>query len=84
MTKQNLYFLGSDICPVNIYTLYMSKIHPKKAYMWQRPKRKLKDVHSHWYNNSPLGKDTIGNIMKSISEKADLSKYTLITVLDIQ
>ena len=47
-------------------------------------------MNGPWYDNSPLGKETLGNNMKSLSEKAELSKvyanhcirHTVVDTLD--
>ena len=68
---------NSTICQVDVYQLYISKLYPKCTALWQKPKMKIKNYDGPWFDKVPVGKDTLGNIMKVISEKANLSKvYT--------
>ncbi|VDI62473.1 Hypothetical predicted protein, partial [Mytilus galloprovincialis] len=67
-------------------------LNPDRTEFWQRPKRASKTTESAdvWYDNSPAGKNTLGNLMAKISEECDLSRRytnhcirsTCITVLD--
>jgi hypothetical protein len=44
---------------------------------FQRPKIRFSVTESTWYEKAPLGKTTLGNKMKELSELAQLSKtYT--------
>lgn len=83
---------GSANCPVRSFTKYFSKLHPDRTDFWQRPKLASKTTESAdvWYDNSPVGKNTLGNLMAKISEECGLSRRytnhcirtTCITVLD--
>ena len=45
--------------------------------LWQKPKKRITDPDGHWYDNVPLSKESIGSVMKVLSEKAELSEvYT--------
>lgn len=69
---------------------------PRKAesklwkFLAQRPKRNSNDSDAVWYDNSSVGHNTLGNVMKTISMKAELStlytnnciRATCITSLD--
>ncbi|CAC5389342.1 KCTD1_15 [Mytilus coruscus] len=61
---------GSANCPVRSFTKYFSKLHPDRTDFWQRPKLASKTTESAdvWYDNSPVGKNTLGNLMAKISE----------------
>lgn len=58
--------------------------------MWQRAKDKYNSQSTVWYDNSPLGKNTLGQMMQNISGTAGLSfmytnhciRATCITLLD--
>lgn len=59
--------------------LYLSKLNPKCKAFFQFPRRDWSDekIDSCWYENRPLGVNTLGNMMKAISIEAKLSKvYT--------
>jgi len=67
------------VCPVKLYELYISKLNPDQICLWQRPKSKdnFKETDGVWYCNAPLGKNTLGTLMSSISKELKLSKvYT--------
>ena len=65
-------------CPVKSLKKYIAKLNPCCEYMWQRPKlRKVCHDQNVWYDNIPLGKNTLSSMTKSISEAAGCSKcYT--------
>ncbi|CAB4020399.1 Hypothetical predicted protein, partial [Paramuricea clavata] len=57
--------------------LFITKLHPSCEAFFQYPKRKWSPADNTWYENKPLGVNTLGNMMKTISEAASLSKvYT--------
>lgn len=70
----------SNLCPVASYTYYVGKLHPNCDALFQRPKRNfgLQNVsESAWFENKPLGKNSLGDLMVKISKAAGLSKvYT--------
>ena len=69
----------SPFCPVKAFELYLSKLNPNLPYLWQRPKPKenFKETDEVWYRNAPVGKNTLGTLMKRISEDLELSQtYT--------
>ena len=80
----------STICPVRIYQLYMTKLHPESDFLWQRPKKKVSNKDPVWYDNSPVGRDPLNNAMKTLSKNAGLSQQyrnhsiraTVVTNLD--
>ena len=61
-------------------SLYISKLNPKCEALFQQPRRDWNEsaiTPEIWYENRPLGVNTLGNMMKEISTKAKLSKvYT--------
>ena len=69
----------SPYCPVKTFELYISKLNPALSCLWQRPRATDNFSHSDeiWYCNVPLGKNTLGTVMSSISKELKLSqKYT--------
>ena len=78
-----------------IYSSYdqsSSKLHPSLNLLWQRPKAldNFSESDSVWHCNSPLGKNTLGSVMKTISVDCKLSqgytnhciRSTAVSVLD--
>ena len=66
---------NSRSCPVQAIQLYLSKIPQKSNVLFPKPKVKFQDT---WYSETEvLGKHTLFDGMKTISELANLSKtYT--------
>ncbi len=79
-----------EICPVQMFEIYMSKINKNFKHLWQWPKKEVDIMDAVWYDNVPLGVNKIGGFMKQLSEDAQLSKIytnhsicaTCITYLD--
>lgn len=60
------------VCPVNSFKHYCNMLNKNLADFWQRPNKA-----KNGYDAAPLGKNTLGTLMKSISKKAGLSRiYT--------
>ena len=71
-----MYAQGGSRCPVNSYKLYLSKLNPQCDALFQYPKPNYSS-DGVWYNNKPVGKNSIAEMMKKISVAAGLSKvYT--------
>ena len=51
----------------------MTKTNPQCRCFWQRLTRHVADTDNVWYDNSPIGPNTLGNFMKTISVKDGLS-----------
>ena len=83
------YANDSPMCPVTSFTKYISKLNVKNDCLWQRPKRKYTESTPEWYANVAVGVNTLGDMMKQISKRLELSKIftnhsvraTAITVL---
>lgn len=64
-------------CPIAALAKYLSKLNPSCNAFFQRPKPKVSEEDTIWYENKPLGVHTINQMMKSISQEAGLSRtYT--------
>ncbi|XP_071503783.1 uncharacterized protein KIAA1958 homolog [Diadema antillarum] len=67
---------GSRKCPVNSLVKYKELLNPSCTAFWQRPKSKPTEV-GPWYDNAPLGINTIGSKMNKIAVGAGwITKYT--------
>ena len=68
---------------------YLSKIHPARDDLWQKPRDSFEE-DGIWYCNAALGKNTLSNMMASICKTAKLNRTynnhsiraTSITLLD--
>ena len=80
-------------CPVATFEKYVAKLNPQNRWMWQRPKdvsKKELAPDAPWFDNAPLGINTIGNKLKNLSQKAGCKltytnhslRATSITTLD--
>ena len=75
-------------CPVVSFKKHQSKLSPDELF--QTPKTTAPIGFGPWYKKTPVGKNTLGNMMATISKKAGLSKLytnhcvraTCITILD--
>ena len=68
---------NSEHCPVKSFELYVSKLHPACDALFQKPWGNARPNDEIWYCNVPVGYNTLGNIMKTISTRAQLSQvYT--------
>ena len=70
-SSRRMYGLG-----VKIYNFYYLKLNPDCSRLFQTPLKNYTQ-DGPWYKNCPIGKNTIGTVMKNILRKAGLSKdYT--------
>lgn len=75
--EARMYEQPGEMCPVGCYKLYVSKLHPDLQDLWQKPRESFGSADSVWYCKTPLGKNTLYNMMSTISTRAKLSKrYT--------
>ena len=77
ITQKDIFITDSDLCPVKLFQLYISKLNPKCDNLWQKPKVNVKYTDEIWYDNVPIGQHLLDNFMIKLSESAHLSKiYT--------
>ena len=63
---------GNTLCPVESFKTYISLLNHNETAFFQYPNKDRKG-----YKNSPVGKNSLANMMKQISKDAKLSKkYT--------
>ncbi|XP_022240717.1 uncharacterized protein LOC111085608 [Limulus polyphemus] len=89
-----MYATNTSLCPVASMEKYLSSLNPDCPNFWQRAKAIVKedDKTDIWFDNAPLGKNKLGDKMKSLSVEAGLSKIytnhclraTSVTTLDRQ
>ena len=67
----------SPYCPVKTFELYLSKLNLALSCFWKRPRARKTLVKLMKSGIVPLGKNTIGTLMSSISKQLKLSQqYT--------
>jgi len=74
--RGRMYKTWTPLCPVKSFIKYLDKRNPKCEALWQRPRNSFIDS-GIWFERKPLGKNTLGEFMSKISERAALSRiYT--------
>jgi hypothetical protein len=68
-----MYGTGGDMCPVQSYEKYLSKLPNDTIDLWLRPLDSFYEEDDVWYYKAPLGKNTLGKMMSDISAIAGLS-----------
>ena len=56
-----------------VYRFYLSKLNPDCDKLFQRPKGKNWSKDGFWFDKAPMGKNTIGSMLSSISKSAGTS-----------
>ncbi len=64
---------GSQTCPLKAFLYYRAKLNPEVDMLWQKPKKKVLKSDVIWYDAVPLGKNTLNDFMKNLSQKTSLS-----------
>ena len=68
---------NSNLCPVNGYEKYVEKLHEDNMLLFQKAAKNFVFDARTWYTKEVLGKNTVGDMMKTLSKKDGLSKmYT--------
>jgi len=68
---------GNPMCPVASFKKYMAKRNPECNAFFQRSRDYFRDEDETWYQNKPLGKNTLGQMVSRLSRMANLSQiYT--------
>ena len=78
-------------CPVASFEKYLNKLHPACNDFWQRPSPSFLKT-GKWFENKPMGVNTLHNMMRELSVSAGLSamytnhclRATCVTVLHHQ
>ncbi|XP_074659972.1 uncharacterized protein LOC141912582 [Tubulanus polymorphus] len=68
---------GDPLCPVKAFELYVSKLNPCCNAFFQYPRDTYSRTDGVWFENRPVGKNNLGQMMQVISKEAELSQiYT--------
>ncbi|CAG2234023.1 KCTD1_15 [Mytilus edulis] len=68
-----MYETKTAMCPLASFVKYLEKRNPNCSALLQRPKDEFDEGGNSWFQNKPLGKNTLGDMMTSISKAASLS-----------
>ena len=64
-------------CPIKSLEKYLSKLNPQCTSFFQRPKSKMFHTDAVWYDNVPVGKNTLATKMRTLSQSVGCSQiYT--------
>ena len=75
--QQQMYGSDTENCPLASFKFYLSKLNESCEAFFQRPRSKKWEASPSWYENSPVGFNTLAKMMSIISDAADLSiRYT--------
>lgn len=85
-----MFETGGPLCPVLSFEKYLSHLNPKNKYLFQRPKKIVRESDKIWYDNMVVGECTLADKMKKLSSARELShtytnhsiRATAITILD--
>ena len=71
---------GSRRCPVEILKTYLSHLNPNIDALFQRPKSEVSmkfnlKVHNVWYDSCNVGHNTLENMLRRMTERADIKPY---------
>lgn len=69
--------VGSSMCPVKSFELYLSKVHPDCDRLWQRPREHFCHNDEVWFCRSAVGEKNLAKFMSNLSKVCLLSQtYT--------
>lgn len=72
--SNSVFHIGSLLCPVLNFELFVSKLQPVFERLWQRPLSSLIDNMAVWYSKVPVGLKTLTMFMSDLSRKCDLDQ----------
>ena len=58
---------GTPNCPVKYFKTFLSVLNPNQTTFFQKPKRNFLLSDKIWFENSPIGVNKLGDMMKEIS-----------------
>ena len=71
LKEPRMYETGTKFCPVKSFELHVSKLNPKCEIFFQRPSKKFTGPDQEiWYDNVPVGVNTLNNLMSNLSTQA--------------
>ena len=69
-----MYATGTAMCPVASFEKYLNKLHPACPALFQHPKTSFTDQDLSWFENRPMGKNHLAEMMPQISKHGGLSQ----------
>ena len=73
-SDSKMFSTGMSNCPVKYFRKFISVLNPNQTALFQKPKRNFLPSDEIWFENSPIGVNKLGDMMKEISLAASLSK----------
>ena len=70
-----MFGTGMSNWPVKYFKKSLSFLNPNQTALFQRPKRNFLPSDEIWFENSPIGVNKMGDMMKEISLAATLNKF---------
>ena len=75
--EMRMYEIPGKWCPLASFKRYVKLLNPMCDAFWQRAKQSVGRDEIIWYDNMPVGKNTLGTRMREISREAGCSQtYT--------
>ena len=71
-----MFETGGPLCPVRSFEKYLSHLNPKNVFLFQRPKKAVKDSDKVWFDNMVVGQRSLADNLKNLSVAAELSYPT--------
>ena len=70
---QTMFETGGGLCPVRSFEKYLCHLNPKNVFLFQRPKKAVKDSDKVWFDNVVVGQRSLADKIKNLSAAAELS-----------
>ena len=74
-----MFSTGMSNCPAKYFKKILSVLNPNQTALFQKPKRNFLPSDVIWFENSPIGVNKLGDMVKEISLAASLSNLKVYT-----
>jgi len=62
-----MFSTGMSDCPVKYFKKFLSVLNPNQTALFQKPNINFLSSDKIWFENSPIGVNKLGDMMKEIS-----------------